>query len=451
MQPLSRGIAGLGTALVLFLITGCANMTHLTRVRSVPESGEDASVILIDAKQRAILTAKRSASEAGSDPKTVSKAESAGSDPRLVQCAEPSPDAISALAASSSTSLSVKDQVNLATNLALSEGVASIGLRTQSIQLMRDSMYRLCEGYLSGAIDPMGFETLHRRMQSSMVAILAIEQLTGVMRPPSVVLGAQSTSGAAEEVMKLTEMTAEARKTSAAAEKVSIDAAAKAKTATDALPPLQKDHDDKKKLADAAGATDAVRAAATDAKKKLDDGKAAETEAKSKSETAAKDLKDAQKQVEFLEKSLTNAQGGAAGTSTKAEIEAATKTASPSAVDSVATAVSKIVEDTLELSFTRELCTTLFLRNITTPVQPNEVSVLSGCVKYLTATADDLAASVKIQNARADIYSEVAAKLKIDSITAENAATVITALEAGMAANATSPPRTKPLAAQPTK
>jgi hypothetical protein len=84
-------------------------------------------------------------------------------------CAEPSPDALSALATTVGLSLSNADR-DYTANFALSEAGGSIGLRTQSIQLIRDSMYRLCEGYLSGALNEVAFETLHRRFQSSMVA-----------------------------------------------------------------------------------------------------------------------------------------------------------------------------------------------------------------------------------------------------------------------------------------
>jgi len=43
---------------------------------------------------------------------------------------------------------------------ALAEQSGSISLRTQSIQLMRDAMYRACEAYLSGGISEGEFYSL---------------------------------------------------------------------------------------------------------------------------------------------------------------------------------------------------------------------------------------------------------------------------------------------------
>lgn len=45
-------------------------------------------------------------------------------------------------------------------------------------------MYRNCEAYALGGASSIGLGTLQRRFQSTMVAILAIEQLTGAVRVP---------------------------------------------------------------------------------------------------------------------------------------------------------------------------------------------------------------------------------------------------------------------------
>ncbi len=125
-------------------------------------------------------------------------------------CAEPSPDGLSAVSASGAARNSTS-AASQALQAAIAESAGSIGLRTQSIQLMRDSMYRLCEGYLSGGLGPASFETLHRRFQNSMVAILAIEQLTGAVRPPSIQLSGGAGVGSAEEVTQLTAQVAKSK------------------------------------------------------------------------------------------------------------------------------------------------------------------------------------------------------------------------------------------------
>src|SRR5688572_7845325 len=152
------------------IVSGCANMTHLTRTRSMGQQGPGGKnqVFFIDAKQRALFQRQG------------------------VVCAEPSPDALSALAASQGLTVATPDGTSVGQSLSIAEAAGAIGLRTQSIQLMRDHMYRVCEGYLSGAVSGITFQLMHRRFQTTVVGILAIEQLTGAMRAPAIVLGGSS-------------------------------------------------------------------------------------------------------------------------------------------------------------------------------------------------------------------------------------------------------------------
>ena len=64
----------------------------------------------------------------------------------------------------------------------------AIGLRTQSIQLLRDAMYRICEAYWNDALDSESLIAMHRRFQNLMTGLLAIEQLTGAVRPEPIIL-----------------------------------------------------------------------------------------------------------------------------------------------------------------------------------------------------------------------------------------------------------------------
>lgn len=114
--------------------------------------------------------------------------------PKMGICAEPSPDALSTLATSTSGEAGYKDRLSLAFTLAQQEAGSFVGLRTQTIQLLRDSMYRMCEAYLSGAIAPAEYSLMLRRYQRTMVALLAIEQMTQVVRAPAM---AHSASGSA--------------------------------------------------------------------------------------------------------------------------------------------------------------------------------------------------------------------------------------------------------------
>ncbi|KAA5803886.1 hypothetical protein F1654_08805 [Alkalicaulis satelles] len=122
-----------------------------------------------------------------------------------VFCAQPSPDAITAVAASGGLNAAFRD-ISAETAFALGQTTASIGLRTQSIQLLRDHSYRLCEGYLSGAIDEFNFRILQRRYQNLMTAVLAIEQLTGPVMAQQAAIGVHGDASAGASIRSLVDL-----------------------------------------------------------------------------------------------------------------------------------------------------------------------------------------------------------------------------------------------------
>ena len=165
---------------VAFVLAGCANLSS-SQFRAF-DVGNNQSVA-IDARQRVVISSARASDISGrsSDSANI----------RTV-CSEPSPDALSVFGAQFSADIRRSEEVlaRLAANYA--ESGSNIGIRTQTIQLLRDSMYRLCEGYQNGALGPAEFARLHRAYQNSMLALLAVEQLTGVVTGPSVALSTAS-------------------------------------------------------------------------------------------------------------------------------------------------------------------------------------------------------------------------------------------------------------------
>lgn len=164
----------------IIFLQGCAHLTTYQANIGSPDTG-----VSMDAKQRLVL---------------VNQVEEKGvveGSLRMQRriCAEPSPDALSALSASFSGSWF--DGTNSSKQLAaaLGESSSSIGLRTTSIQLMRDSMYRLCEGYLSGAMTKEEYADRQAHSQSLVVGLLAIEQLTGAVRSEQVAITSNSGAG----------------------------------------------------------------------------------------------------------------------------------------------------------------------------------------------------------------------------------------------------------------
>lgn len=176
---------------LLLLVTGCiGNLSSVHRGLEISK-GEGA---LIDIKQRAILTAVVPIYE---DGKLTGRTET-----RV--CAEPSPDALSAYAAELVAKADT-GKIGAEVASAFQEGSSFVGLRTQSIQLLRDASYRLCESYLSGAIDAGEYGWLLRRFQRNMVVLLAVEQVTGAMRAPSVTIKMQGKAEAAKSLAEITD------------------------------------------------------------------------------------------------------------------------------------------------------------------------------------------------------------------------------------------------------
>ena len=152
--------------------------------------------MFVDAKQRAIIS---------------NRAESDDVQARI--CAEPSPDVFSVLSSAASVGgwfegdASTDIRAQFAQSLA--ESGADIGLRTQTIQVLRDMMYRLCERYMSGAITKAEFEQQSARDQRLIVAVLSIEQLTGAVRPSRAVLTSASAADIGREVVELEKLLTE--------------------------------------------------------------------------------------------------------------------------------------------------------------------------------------------------------------------------------------------------
>lgn len=122
-----------------------------------------------------------------------------------VVCAEPSPDAMAAVAASMAASAASggNDGTSASMSGAVSESAAFVGLRTQTIQLLRDGFYRMCEGYMSGALTPEDFSTMQRRYQANMLALLAIEQLTGTVKSPAIATNTATAAIAQAQIKEL--------------------------------------------------------------------------------------------------------------------------------------------------------------------------------------------------------------------------------------------------------
>ncbi len=178
--------------LILFGIVNLAGCSanHNSIYRDLKTSAGTGA--LVDIKQRAIVAGER---------KGKTPAENIN-----VVCAEPSPDSLSAYAAEIAAKADTGKGVSAEVAAAFQESAAFVGLRTQSIQLLRDAMYRSCEAYMNGAISEAQYSVLARRYQKHAIALLAIESLTGTVKAPAVTI---NTSGSAGNTRPLSEITDE--------------------------------------------------------------------------------------------------------------------------------------------------------------------------------------------------------------------------------------------------
>lgn len=119
----------------------------------------------VDARQRLVVSGTRQ------------------SDGVRVICAEPSPDALVAQAAVLSARDNFAGQTGAPSAggsavVGFQESAASIGLRTQSIQVLRDGYYRLCETYLNDAINREQYLAVIKNVDTFIAVSLAIDGLS---------------------------------------------------------------------------------------------------------------------------------------------------------------------------------------------------------------------------------------------------------------------------------
>ena len=136
--------------------------------------GDNSTTIVTDATKRLVLVSENK-------------------DKRRFVCAEPSPDAIASSIASAAAKANVPSaNVNAELSGNYARAVASIGLRTASIQVLRDLSYRACEGAMNGVINDETYRELVSHLGDTTLSLIAIEGLTQMQPAPLVAISASS-------------------------------------------------------------------------------------------------------------------------------------------------------------------------------------------------------------------------------------------------------------------
>jgi hypothetical protein len=298
---------------------------HKTDIFDPPTSG--IRMLSIDAKQRVVIVGR-------------------SINGQTVTCAEPSPDALSAL--STSVGGSIQDpKVAASFAVAQVESAASIGLRTTSIQLLRDGMYRLCEGYAAGGTKPDEFNSQQRRFQNLMLSLLAIEQLTGTVAARQAALGEGSAASSVGDN----------------ADEAAVNATSTSNAVADADKAVKKAQDTQTANATACKAansdpTDKSCSSATDDKAAVASKQSDLDTAKRKEDTAKQALQAARSAVK----------AAATGAHVSFSEPAQTSQVTDISTRYVAEAIRTIVSTTLIASFAQEECANVwtFLRELPT-------------------------------------------------------------------------------------
>jgi hypothetical protein len=221
-------------SLAFLSLAGCSANWNAIHIR---ENAGTTPTVSVDAKQRFLVSTPRS-----NLPNGANTGDSRNDPPRII-CTEPSPDAVSVLSSSfaggAGLNLTKPDQTQVAAqlNAALSrvENGGYTGLRTQTIQLLRDGMYRLCEGYAAGALSGNEFRDLQRRYQSVMLALLSIEQITGTIAQRPTVFSGSAAAMTGDSLQVVQEKYTEALEKKVKLDNVATDAKTALATATTAL------------------------------------------------------------------------------------------------------------------------------------------------------------------------------------------------------------------------
>ena len=335
----------------LLVLAGCANLDTVGRRTSLPDTGGKA--IHLDAQQRLVVYNGKKF------------------------CAEPSPDALQAYAASLGLGVSVPTQGAGSLAGAQQSNAGSIGLRTQTITVMRDALYRMCEAYNNGVLGDVMVATLLGRSQDLTAVILAVEQLTGAVAADQVILTGSANASASASLISSQQLLDAAQKNEEAKQKAVDEATRERDNAKTALDTAKTAEAQKKTAYDNLHAGDAddsnpeTSAAKTEWLNAQDDTKAAEgtlTQAEDKLKSREEQLADAKQVRETVQSAkdaaLTDAAAGTGGSGQFSPV-VQRKQLSDAASKEIASAVQTMVTAVLEKSYAVESCMALLTsRNV---------------------------------------------------------------------------------------
>lgn len=199
---------------MVMLFAGCANISTLSRTTALPSKSDTKSdgtgsntnstgsnlesrglAIHLDALQRVVL--------AKSD----------------IVCPEPTPGALQAYASALALGVNIPGVGGGEAQQALAASAASIGLRTNAVEVLRDYLFSLCLASYNGQITQFDYAHQLGRTQFLVLGLHAIEKLTGTVAAHQVALGMNANADASRNIVDTKAMLDRAR----SAEKTALD------------------------------------------------------------------------------------------------------------------------------------------------------------------------------------------------------------------------------------
>lgn len=339
---MKRASAWAVSTVFLLSLSACADLKTIGRRTMLPLSNNTGGIAIhLDAQQRLVVY------------KALGQ-----------YCAEPSPDALAAYASALGLGVSAPSQGAASLASASQSSAGSIGLRTQSITLMRDALYRMCEAYMNGALGPAQVATLLGRSQDLTAVILAVEQLTGVVAANQVILTGTAGAGASASLLSNQQLLDAARKNEEAKAK-SLEEAKKERESAE-----EERNEKKKEVKDAEDAhSNASDEEVNSLKAELDRKKAELNGAESKLTSAENQVKakeerldDARQTREAIEAQKDAALTDAVANTSSAgqfSIPVPRKELSKDATEAIAAAVHGMVTKVLDKEYTQDSCMAL--------------------------------------------------------------------------------------------
>ena len=356
-----------GMVLLAIAVAGCANLQTVNRKSHFKDGGR---AIHLDAQQRVILTA--------------------GS--RF--CAEPSPDALASYASSLGLGIAGPNKYSGSVAQAMQSNAGSIGLRTQSITLMRDALYRLCEAGLNKQISDVSAATFLTRSQDLTAVVLAIEQLTGAVAAPPIVLSGSASANASALLLSNQQMLDQAKKDEVSARETAEKARKANEEALVARNAKALELDNAKEAAaqaeesgtdeEKAAATAKVEALAKEHQALKDEAAAKETSLTTAQQSLAQATKnreaiEAQRDSSYTSVAASTTGSGVIGVFQREPMEAG-------AVKDVAGAVKAMVERVLTKTYSTETCMAFLTMNYTLPANDTVRQRTEGEIVELSKT-----------------------------------------------------------------